>query len=291
MYVRRRAGHELSIVDGVVINHSDGGSPFDREAYARFKYGYLPPATEYARWLAWEMEDDLFQLAGAEPIRIISAPYKYLPTASHAIAKALARELSATAIGHGYEPPVLVPFFKDKMGDDSYANGSEADRLRQLAALGLRIDESQIRDAHVLVVDDIRITGTAEKTTADYLETLNPRGVWYLHAAVLPEDQGKSNPAIESALNQSVPHGWMDVLDDVNSGQFSLNTRVLRHILEYSDDGFTLFVQHAPDNLLREIHDASMGNGLAYYNKYRTHLKQIATALLNRERNSRYVAV
>ncbi len=289
MYTERRASQDLSIVDGELTAHD--GEPFDAVAYARFKYGYLPPAVHYGKRLARDIEQSLFDLTRDEPIRIVSAPYKHLPTASHAIAQVLTRELSRTAMTFGYEPPILVPFHKAKMGDDSYAKSSEADRLLVLAALGLRIDESLIRDAHVLIVDDIRITGSAEKTTADYLEPLNPRGVWYLHAARLPQDLGKSNPAIEEMLNQSSPHGVMDILKDVETGLFQLNTRVLRHLLERESADFRIFLDYAPAWILQEMHDAALGNGTAYFNKYYTHLEQLATELETREGNNTHVAV
>lgn len=289
MYVNRYALQHLSVVDGVVL--TSDFEPFNRMAYSRFKYGYLPPAVEYGQGLARLISEELFDRAGAGPIRIVSAPYKYLPTASHAIAQVLTRELSRIAIKQGIEPPKLVPFHKSRMGSNSYAQSSEADRLRSLATLGLRIDENLIRNTHVLIVDDIRITGSAEKATAEFMESLNPQGVWYLHAARLPEAVGKANPSLENELNQSYPHSASWVLQDVTSGQFQLNTRVLRHVLEYGELEFRVFLDGAPDALLQEMYDAGLGNGLAYYRKYTIPLESIQTELTSRAKERFYAAV
>lgn len=264
----------LTVVDGQVLRQ--GGILFDRVAYSHFKYGFTPPAMEYGEDLATLIADRLFEVAGNEPIIIVSAPYKFLPTASHAIAQSLAVTLSYLAVQKGKEPPVLVPFHKSRVGSSNYARSSEEYRLNSLATLGLRIDENRVRGAHVVVVDDIRITGSAEKATAQFLESLQPASVWYLHAARLEEGVGKVYPGLEDELNQSAHHSLEVILRQVRAGQFQLNTRVLRLILETEDwRDFERFMNAAPPSLLDEIHQAAVGNGTAYYEKYRTNLEQL----------------
>ena len=282
MYTRHFALQHLHVFDGEVI--TDNGELFDREAYARFKYGYLPPAETYGRGLAEAIGHELLGLAGDAPIRIVSAPYKHLPTASHAVAEVLVRELSDMAIDRGFEPPVLVPFHKSRMGSSNYAKSSEADRQRSLATLGLRIDPSLIEGAHVLIVDDIRITGSAERATADFLEKLGPRGVWYLHAARLSDEVGKAFPGLENELNQSVSHNYDDVLREIATGQFQLNTRVLRHILEFERDAYEAFLQGVSVQFLREMHGAALGSGLDYYRKHQTNIDRLAVVRARREK-------
>jgi hypothetical protein len=268
----------LTVVDGQVL--CQDGSPFDRVAYSHFKYGFLPPAIEYGRRLASLIADQLFEVAGTEPITIVSAPYKYLPTASHAVAQAITAELAYRAVMNGLEPPVLVPFFKSRPGSSNYAKSSEEYRQRSLATLGLRIDESRVRGAHVVVVDDIRITGSAEKATAQFLESLTPASIWYLHAARLDEATGKAHPGLEDELNQTVAHTPEVILQQVADGEFQLNTRILRLILETENRAsFDWFVSAAPHTLLESIHQAAVGNGPAYYQKYSNTLQSVHTAL------------
>ena len=282
MYIRHHALQDLSVSNGQVL--TDGGVPFDRVAYSRFKYGYALPAVGYGRGLAELIGPDLFDLAGSEPVRVVSAPYKHLPTASQVIAEALVGELARMSVlTHQIEPPKLVPFYKSRVGSGSYAKSSEADRLRSLATLGLRIDASQIEGAHVLIVDDIRITGSAERATAGFMETLNPRGVWYLHAARLPEQVGKLHPGLEDELNQTVGHTARDILRDIATGDFRLNTRVLRHILEYSESEFNLFTSSAPDTILRQMLYAALGNGVSYVRTHAAHVGLLSEEIDRRE--------
>lgn len=275
---------DLTVVDGEVL--SQDGRPFDRVAYSHFKYGHIPPAIQYGRGLAGLVGDRVFAHAGNEPITIVSAPYKHLPTASHVIAQSLTAELSHQAVVNGQEPPVLVPFHKTQVGDSSYAKSSESDRLKALSTLGLQIDERRVTGAHVLVVDDIRITGTAEKATAAYLESLAPASIWYLHAARLNEGIGKEYPHLEDELNQTVAHTPEVFLQQWAAGEFQLNTRVLRLILEFEGDLFTAFIAAAPNSLLEHIYQSAIGNGPAYYARYRDNLELLYIQLGFREYQS-----
>jgi hypothetical protein len=277
---------DLAVVDGEVL--CQDGRLFDRVAYSHFKYGWTPPAIGYGLGLASLVGDRLFQLAGKEPIAVVSAPYKHLPTASHVVAQSLLQKLSYRAITVGREPPLLLPFHKARAGSSSYAKSSAADRLKSLATLGLRIDESHVPGSHVLVVDDIRVTGSAQRATAAYLEPLQPASIWYLHAARLPEDVGRANPGLEDALNQTVEHTFEVILEQQGRGEFRLNTRVLRLILEVQNaDKFRSFVEAAPLTLLEEIHQAGVGNGVAYYERYHGNLEAVYDFLCQRNPYSR----
>lgn len=281
MHTFCRALMDLTVVDGEVL--CKDGQPFDRVAYSRFKYGLLPPASRYGAGLAALIVEELFELAGDDPIIIVSAPYKYLPTASHAIAHSLLQELSHCAVLDGREPPVLLPLHKARTGDASYAKSSQADRLKTVANLGLHIDESCVPGSHVLVVDDIRITGAAQQATAGYLEPLMPASIWYLHAARLPQDIGTAHPGLEDQLNQTVNHTLVHFLHQVAAGQFQLNTRVLRFILETQDTGYLCsFLEAAPLSLLEEIHQAGVGSGSEYYQRHRRSLEVVYDILQRR---------
>ena len=268
---------QVKLLDGLFAEFTcQDGSPFDLHAYSRFKYGYLPPASEYGAGLAALIADVLLDMAGNEPIVIVSAPYKYLPTASEAIARVLCYELSHQAVLDGREPPVLVPFHKAAPGDSSYAHSSERERERQLQTLGLHLDESLIPGSHVLVVDDIRITGAAQRASAAYLEPLMPASIWYLQAASLPEEVGRRHPSLENDLNSTIPPVLVEIAAYARGGALQLNTRLLRFILECeNEEEFWNFMEISSLTFLREIHQAGVGSGQVYYEKYRRNLEAI----------------
>jgi hypothetical protein len=262
---------ELTLIDGQVCHGN--GQRFDRESYSRFKHGWLPPAAEYARDLVGVIAAKLWCLGEGHPIRIVSAPYKFLPTASHAIAEYTRDYLGELAVEQGIEPPVLVPLHKANTGNSSYARSSAADRKAELQSLGLRIDESLVTDSVMLVVDDIRITGAAERATAAYLEPLSPYVIWYLHAAHLSEYVALKHPGLEDELNQSLPHNLERFLQESAHDEFQLNTRVLRLILESDADKLRDFIVKAPTWLVSKIYQSAVGSGVTYYNRHQDSLR------------------
>lgn len=253
-------------VEGGVVTRDDG-RPFDRVGYSRFKYGWLPPATDYAIDMAKRLVPELRHVAKGRPIYVISAPYKFLPTASHAIAQELCTMLNVWSV-----PSVLLPFHKTQVGDSSYAKASLEERQAQLDTLGLHLDESLVPGSVFIVVDDIRITGTAEKVTANYLEPLKPYATFYVHAARLSQEEAARHPGIEDELNQSVPHDLERFVTEYEDGEFQLNTRVLRFILERPAEALERFVEYAPQALVDQIHEAAAGTGADYCAKYQRSL-------------------
>ena len=87
---------DLTVNDGEVVSWR--GDPFDRVAYSRFKYGFLPPAVDYGYRLAALVASRLWEMSAGQPVRIVSAPYKYLPTASHAVPDYMCQELVRRAV-------------------------------------------------------------------------------------------------------------------------------------------------------------------------------------------------
>lgn len=261
------------------------GSLFDRVAFSRFKYGYVLPAHRYGIGLARLIEAELLEKRDNRPTIIISAPYKFVPTASHAIALAMRRVLAERFIELGLEPPVVVPFHKAITGTGAYAKSSLEERLRILATLGLSIDERLVRGANVLAVDDIRITGVAETTTAGFIEPLEPHSVWYLHAARIVSYDDEKHHGIENELNQSSPKNLTTILRDIRAGEFMLNARALGIILKTSaTPQFERFLLEVPNGTLEQLFEATICSGPAYVARF-PHAPELLKSELRRRGN------
>lgn len=271
------AGTEL-IAEGLHVRPADG-TYVDLEAFSLFKYGFVPPAKVYAGILAEKLAPMLWEVYGGRKVYIVSAPYKHLPTASHAIVQFLWLELSIGAFNLGIEPPAILPFTKAEAGDNSYATGSLADREKITQAMRLHVDEELVRGSNLLVVDDIQVTGAAKRRSAQYLEPLNPHSIWYLHAFSLSESSAMANPAIEDELNNTARHGAKAILRQYDQGEFRLNTRVLRHILEMKPTDFMDFIEAARVELLQDMYAAAIGTGKDYCRKHQDSLCKLHAEL------------
>lgn len=250
------------------------GEAFDSVGYSRFKHGYTPPARAYGMKLASLLiREHTDPLIDPRPLVVLSAPYLCLPTASHAIAQQLAVVLNMSRAFDKVSPVIVPHFRKLAAGLDTYATLPMEEREAVLNELELQIDPALITNANVLVVDDIRISGTAERRTAMHIEPMQPHAVWYLHAAALNEELGMQRPDIESTLNRTFETTLNTIRDDMQRGEFTLNTRVLRLILTCSDDQarteLALFCQWCPEYFLEQIHASILGNGHDYIARYR----------------------
>lgn len=271
----------LVVEDGEV--RCADGKPFNSYAYSRFKYGHVPPSVEYGAGLARLIWPRLAPMAIQKPTVIISAPYKYVPTASHGIALTLGEALEKRCRAEGITPPVLVPFRKSQPGTSKYAKSNQQERERTLKTLGLSIDHD-IRDTNVLVVDDIRITGTAEASTAAFIEPLRPHSVWYLHAACMSDAAAQAHPAIEDELNQTAPKNLLTILKDYREGTFRLNARVLGYMMiqlnKVTYYAFPpLFIHTAPTDFLAELYVATIQTGETFMARFPHALRHLAREL------------
>lgn len=255
---------------GVIVDQH--GVPFDRDAYSRFKYGWLPPAEWYARGLTKALSY-LRHESQITEVRVVSAPYKALPTASHAIAEYLVEGLVAC----GRPDTKLLPMHKAKMGSSTYAMSSPEVRAARTKAMELSIDEEEVTDNIIIVVDDIRITGAAERKTAEFIEALNPAEVLYVHAAIMDPEFAASHPGIENELNQSHAHSLGKMVGMMWAGSFQLNTRVMRWMLENA--ALPDFLAVMPRNVVQLMHDSAQLSGSDYQKLHARNLAFVAKAL------------
>lgn len=252
------------------------GTPFGGRQYSRFKYGFTPPAREYAHELADLVAPHLLNTWGDAPILIMSAPYVAVPTASDAIVQYLCNELREQGC-----VPVRAPLRKRRSGDSSYARSStQAERRALLDDIGLYVDGlfgRVLPQYPVLAVDDIRVTGTAEEVTDTFLRQFSPPAVWYLHVARIDEATATDGAHIEDELNQRFPHSLMGILRDYLEGSFRLNTRVLRFILEMQGTSqLQTFMGLAPINLLADIVRGAAMTGQEYMDRYQSAVMAMA---------------
>jgi hypothetical protein len=253
--------------DGSLVDQY--GRPFDAVSYSRFKHGFIPPADLYARGLADILECHYReQLLDPRPLAVISAPYVWIPTASHAIVTRLVRLLDAYRRRYGLSPVQIAQFSKHAMGSDRYAMASAEERKLMLARMQLTIDHNAIHDANLLVVDDIRVTGGAEATTATAIEPHEPHSIVYMHAARLEDKLGQARSHLESELNQTFRTTRSTVLRDIQANEFELNTRINRVLLTVHDasDGQELrdFLEACPTSLLDYMHEGVVAGGTEY---------------------------
>lgn len=262
------------------------GQPFDCKEYSWFKYGFDPAARRYGELLANMIignDDHCRELFDGKPVIIASAPYVHLATASDGIAHYLWRDLTRHMVGVlGLNTPRHIAFDKDACGSPQYAMALTAkDRDDRNARHVYHIDEALVRDAHIIMVDDIRVTGSAERAYQNYFRSVGPQSLWLAYAAVIEQSvldcPGGPQANVENLMNQTDPVDLARILTLVHSGRFRLNSRVLRYILERSAEELLDFLPALPASYPEVLADATIGRGADYVARYRSSYNVIDT--------------
>lgn len=265
----RPADGATRVEDVTLIDES--GAPFDMEAYSRLKYGDRSLTRDYGYGLARVFIDRHPALAN-DPGRMLvtSASYKYLSTASEGIAEYFFLALNAFRVQRGLEPAMKLHVIRFKIGKDDYATATAAERAHDLHTTVRHLDTELVRGSVVVVIDDARITGSTELRALERLLPCEPAAICSLHVAIVDEEWASrdENAGIENVMNKTLTTTLNDIAAAIEAGNFRLNTRVFRAMMECPDpDAFYQFLTARSDAFLEEMYTALVSGMVEMYNR------------------------
>jgi hypothetical protein len=166
-----------SAEDSVGLQVLETGQPFNGEQYSRLKYGSLKAARSMGRALGTKIVEDEPDFALGPTPPEAAVVYKSVPPACMALSQYCIDVMNESRIELGLEPAKTVHIHKSSLIGFEYAASSPEDRARVLASIEYDNDGHVFAGKPVLVVDDIRITGSAERRTRDARKPL-ATGFW-----------------------------------------------------------------------------------------------------------------
>lgn len=262
----RVTAYPLSGTDSELIGELDLG------LYSRMKHGDLDAIDALAAVLHERLVDAVPELLTAPIAPTFPVAYLAVPPNCFYLATALVERLSARRVLAGLVPARVVKVDKDSVTHSDYAAASQAERAAELSRIGFRLAEP-IDGSMCVVVDDVRVTGMAERTI---LRALAPGGsgdggsgdgesgdggpARLVTAYVAACDaQLAASPHVEAALNGASVTSILDLLPAVRAGRFALTIRFLKRALASPD--LAAFVASCPDALVRELRDGAIATG------------------------------
>jgi hypothetical protein len=242
--------------------------PFDPVAYSRYKYGSIAAADAFAQALGEAFAGRCPAVVGTPRLLMTSSPYTYVPTAATTLARRLQPVLNTVRARHGVPPVPLIQVERVSPGAGDYGTLSASDRDRRMAARTLsfrRFRSDQLRDAHLLVIDDLRVTGAHQRSLTQASERLPLAARTFLYIAAFRSpapgcsdptlfDPTQFDPTQEDALN----HAAVTTLDDlaaiVAADDFAWNVRVCKFVLSPARrGGLSRFLGGMPDWFVRDL--------------------------------------
>jgi hypothetical protein len=262
--------------------------PFDAARYSKYKYGSTVAADWFARMLGPAFLDRYPGLAQLPRLLIASSPYHHVPTAANALAVRFATVLNAARAGRGLPPVPLVQIERMAASAGDYGTLPAEARARLMAANALSFDRLRpyADGAHLIVVDDVKVTGAHQRCLTRASETLPLGSRTFLHIAAF---DGAGAERLDPALEDRLNHAVISTLDDLASlardSDFTWNVRVCKFLLGPANRGqLPSFLIRMADRFVRELRHNSLIDGYARMDAYRESHAIVQRELRRRDR-------
>lgn len=248
--------------------NGDGRPAFSPARYSRYKYGSVAAAEAFARALGAAFCAAHPELALAPRLLMASSPYARVPAAAATLARRLRPVLNAARAAHGLPPVPLLRVDRDSTSAGDYGTLSAQARDLHMEANVLsfrRFRPALTRGAHLLVVDDVRVTGAHQRCLMRASEELPLAARVFLYIAAVPARlSGCFDPAEEDALNHTAVKTLDDLAAIVEGEDFAWNVRVCKFTLSPANHGeLPRFLRRMPGWFVRDLYANSRDDGYA----------------------------
>lgn len=263
-----------------IDNTSDFG--FDPNDYSRFKFGDDKVSQKFGRdlakgFIADFLEDNLI----SEQIVVISSPYCFIPTATFAMKNAFVYELNHWLVENGRLVVQEAKVHRTITYKDDYGELSAEDRMKLIGNDSFHIDKGFLEDKILFFLDDIKITGSHERMILKMVKEYGLKNdIYMLYFAELINHN--IHPSIENHLNYHEVKSIFDLDSIVKSGNFCFNTRIVKYILNYDFNSFSLFIDRQTEDFITSLYNLALGNSYHTIECYSENLNFLKNYVINK---------
>jgi len=238
----------------------EDGTPFNAVEYSRFKYGDTGVARAYGFEMAAHLEARVLQAAvrHCEPVVITASAYKMLPTAARSVAQVIYDRLHAT----GYKVDA-GRIHRLNLTNGDYAAMTAEERASAMRQNGIHIDEDLFLGRHVIVVDDIKITGAHERSIREMFASRAILSLTHIYVVQMDPRLVAKDPTAEDTLNRS----WVNGLEQLgeliadNPSKYLFNARTVKLILSSPLNELGPFLSTLTIEHIRKLYEGANGDG------------------------------
>lgn len=262
-------------VEGEIITAD--GEPFDTSAYSRFKYGHTEQADRYGESLAkLLLEHPISGLyVNSAPLVVTASAYKRLATAAQLVANSVAKRL-----GWAHFMVHAGRIHRARLTEGDYGTMAHEERQYWMANNGLSVDTELFAGRHVVVVDDVRITGSHEESIWQLFADMPIESLTNLYVVTLDPKLAKRDPKIEDRMNHAEIRTLRDLYGLIWSGSYCPTARTVKFVLSQPADTLKIFLREIDGGDLRAIHMGLIDDGYDKMDTYsvgsRLVLKEVA---------------
>ncbi len=276
--------HALALFDLTLDDHGLAsastieGPIFDRTQYSRFKYGDRAIAEYYGTWIARRLESHLRELlTDGESVVVFGTPYKQIPNAARTLAIVAESYLRMQGL-----PTMYSRIYQHRLASGDYSRLSVEERNERNRRKKRFLDVDDVYGKHVVIIDDVRITGSIEKSIMAMLQGTGALTVSFVNLLRLDPVVAAGNPQLESELNHFAIQSLRDLESLMESDDFMLNTRAIKFILESDLHCLFAFASRLSTRVLTMLHEGVVDEGYDQMKEYANTSRLIRTLAYER---------
>lgn len=247
------------------------GKDFDAEAYSRMKYGAHGDTKHFATKIAESLKEEAPHIYDTEVAPAFLVAYKAVVPACGYLTRYCLDRINRTRVESGLEPAEMIHVRKESVTNTDYSTASVEAREAELASIGFSLEGQPIDNRSVVILDDIRISGGAEKRILEVIEDepQTPSSVILGYIAVFDAQQAAISPNVESHINTTAVTGITDLVEIVGSKHgFDLNIRTLKLIMGAEPSELEPLLRAMSHRQIEEVVRGAINTGPDFLQKY-----------------------
>lgn len=275
--VLQSAVYNLEYADNGEIQDAHG-QIFDAASYSRMKYGSRRDTERYAHELVETFTDDASYIFESEEAPTFLVAFKAVQPACGYLTRYCLDRINRQRVEGGLEPAEMLHVYKNSVTNTDYSTASAEERAAELASIDFSLAGYRLDDRDVVILDDIRISGGAEKRILDTLaaEQQTPASVLLGYIAVFDTAQAATSPHVESHINTTAMSGANDLIPLIQSDAgFDLNIRTLKMILALSEQDLDNVLHAMTQEQLEVALRGALDTGPDFIQKYKSGYQQL----------------
>ncbi|WP_448702413.1 phosphoribosyltransferase family protein [Mucilaginibacter sp. AW1-3] len=248
---------------------------FDAGHYSRFKFGDGRVSAAFGTALAEGFIHDVLE---ADPVHnqivVISSPYSFIPTATFAMKNAFVYRLNRWLAERHLPVVQETKVHRTITYKEDYGELNAEQRMNLIGNDSFHIDAQFLKGKTLIFLDDIKITGSHERMISKMIAQYNLHNdIHMLYFAELANPD--IHPNIENYLNYFEVKSIFDLDAIINSGNFCINTRIVKYILNYEHDSVRVFLDNQTKAFISELYNMALGNSYHTMESYAVNLNYI----------------
>lgn len=261
-----------------ITNTDDFG--FSADEYSRFKFGDGDVSRSFGTALAdGFIQEHLSQNRIAQQIVVISSPYSFIPTATFAMKNWFVYRLNHWLAAHHLPVVQEAKVHRTITYKEDYGELDAEQRMKLIGNDQFHIDKDFLAGKTLLFLDDIRITGSHERMIMKMVGEYGlSNEIYMLYFAELTNTS--IHPKVENYLNYHHVKSIFHLENIIKGGDFCINTRIVKYILNYDFDSFQVFIQDQTHTFTAQLYNMALGNGYHLIEAYAQNLNFIKKHLL-----------